>query len=111
MTYDFECKKCKTVYEAMTVFDKTGKYPGIVCSKCGSKSKTKLISACSFNFSNPVGTDRYDSASSGHDYRFKHKLPSVIAQRQAAEEAAAGITEPYNPINDLNHDSSWGPPE
>lgn len=103
-TYDFECKKCKSHYEARTSYDEKGKYAGVECPGCGSKSKKKLVSCCSFSFSNPVGTDRYENS---HDYRFHHKLPSVLAERQAAEEAAA-FEQPYNNINDLNIDSAWG---
>ena len=55
----------------------------------------------------PEGTDRWNSDSSGHDYRFHHNLPKVIAERQAAEEHG-GNAEPYNPINDLERNSSWG---
>lgn len=104
-TFEFQCKKCKTVYEERTSFDETGKYPSVICPKCSSKSKIKLISACGFSFSNPVGTDRYNNS---HDYRFHHKLPSVIAERQAAEIAAAQNPTPYEAINDLNTDAAWG---
>jgi putative FmdB family regulatory protein len=105
--YDFECKKCKSVYDEMTPFDKTGKYSKVVCPECGSKSKTKLMTTCGYAFANPVGTDRYNSESGGHQFRFQHKLPSVIAERQAAE-MAGGTAQPYNPINDLESDASWG---
>lgn len=102
--YDFECKKCKAHYDDFASYDETGKYPGVACPECGSKRKIKLISCCNFNFANPVGTDRYENS---HDYRFHHKLPSVLAERQAAEEAAAS-QQPYETINDLNIDSAWG---
>lgn len=109
-TYNFECKKCKITYEEMTPFDKTGKYPDVICPECGSKSKIKVMTSCNYAFANPEGTDRFTSESGGHDYRFRHKLPKVIKERQAAEEAASG-KQPYNQINDLNKDSAWGPPK
>lgn len=78
-----------------------------MCPNCGSKKKEKIISSCNFNFSNPIGTDRWNSETSGHDYRFKHKLPSVIEQRKNAE-IAAKKAEPYKKINDLNNNDAWG---
>ena len=106
--YDFECKKCKCTYEELAAFDETGKYPDVECPECGSKSKTKVMSSCSYNFSNPVGTDRWTSAAGGHDYRFRHNLPNVIKQREAAERASKGNPKPYKEIDYLNKDSSWG---
>lgn len=105
--YDFECKKCKKVYEEFTPYDETNKYKGVQCPDCGSKRKEKLVSACNFMFSNPQGTDRWNSDSCGHDYRFHHNLPKVIAERQAAEEHG-GSAEPYNQINDLENNDAWG---
>ena len=84
--YEFCCKKCKNVYEELTSHDPTGKYKDVACPSCKSKSKEKLMSACSYQFSNPEGTDRWNSESSGHDYRFHHNLPKVLAERQRAEE-------------------------
>jgi len=105
--YQFECKKCKAVYEDLCSYDKSGKYPDVKCPHCKSKSKTKLMSACNYTFANPVDTDRWNSDSSGHDYRFKHNLPNVIEQRKNAELANRGAL-PYNPINDLGNDNAWG---
>src|SRR4051812_9796960 len=102
--HEFECKKCKVVYEELVPMDKTNKHPGVKCPACGSKSKTKLMSAFGFTFANPVGTDKYNNS---HDIRFHHKLPSVLAERQAAEEAAAQ-QNPYDNLNDLNTDAAWG---
>jgi len=79
----------------------------VSCPNCSSSKKEKLISSCSFNFSNPVGTDRWNSQNSGHEYRFKHNLPNVIEQRKRAEIAQKTIS-PYNHIDDLNKNSSWG---
>ena len=105
--YQFECKKCKKEYEELCSYDAGGKYAEVRCPHCNSKQKTKLMSACNYAFANPEGTDRWNSESSGHDYRFHHNLPKVLAERQAAEEAGKN-PNPYNTINDLNHDSSWG---
>lgn len=105
--YDFRCKKCQLVYEETTPFDKSGKYPQIKCPNCKSKSKEKLITTCGYTFANPEGTDRWNSESSGHDFRFHHNLPNVLAQRKAAE-LAGGNANPYNQINDLENNDAWG---
>ena len=105
--YNFECKKCHIVYDEIVPYDETGKYKTVKCPSCNSKSKTKLLNACSFNFANPEGTDRWNSESTGHDYRFHHNLPKVIAERQAAEEASHVGANVYNPIDDISKASSW----
>jgi predicted nucleic acid-binding Zn ribbon protein len=106
-TYQFSCKQCNTVYEELCSHDPKGKYKGVICPKCKSKSKTKLMSACSYQFSNPEGTDRWNSESSGHDYRFNHNLPKVLSERQRAEEAGKN-PNPYNDINDIANNDAWG---
>jgi putative FmdB family regulatory protein len=107
-TYDFQCKKCEQVYEEMTPYDEKGKYPKVVCPHCGSKKKTKLVSTCHFQFANPEGTDRWNSDSSGHDYRFKHKQKDVLAEREAAQRASHMGSNVYNPINDLETPGVFG---
>ncbi len=93
--YEFSCKKCKKQYEDRCAFDPTGKYPKIVCPECGSKSKEKLISNCTFNFAQPEGTDRWNSVASGHDYRFKTNIPKVKAERAIAEAMSHMGSDPY----------------
>lgn len=109
--YNFECKnkKCGHLYEDLVSYDETGKYKGVKCPECGSAKKVQHMTACNFMFSNPVGTDRWNSETSGHEYRFKHNIPKVMAERQAAEMAShMGPTGGYNEINDLDNDASWG---
>jgi putative FmdB family regulatory protein len=106
-TYQFECKKCKAIYEELCSYDSTGKYPQVKCPKCKSKTKKKLMSSCNYQFTNPEGTDRWNNESSGHDYRFHHNLPKVLSERQRAEEAGKD-PNPYNNINDIVKDDSWG---
>lgn len=105
--YNFLCKKCNKVYDDLVAYDEKDKYPTVVCPFCNSKKKTKLMTACNFQFAQPEGTGRWISDAQGHDYRFKHNLPKVLKERQAAEEAGKSPM-PYNPINDLNSDTSWG---
>ncbi len=98
--YEFSCKNCKKKYDELVKYDETGKYPGVQCPDCGSKKKERLVSMVSFAFSNPVGTDRWNSESGGHDYRFKHNIPNVQRERQMAEMMANGDTAPYREIDD-----------
>jgi len=104
---DFECKSCKKIYEELVPYDETGKYKKVKCPNCNSSKKNKLMSGFAFNFSNPTDTDRWNSDSSGHDYRFHHNLPKVIDERRRAEEASHVGSNPYNQINDLDNDAAW----
>lgn len=58
------------------------------------------MSQCSFNFSNPVGTGRWNSDSTGHDYRFKHNIPNVKKQRKMAEAMSHMGSNPYGKSDD-----------
>lgn len=106
-TFSFSCKKCNVRYNDLVPFDPTGKYKDVSCPHCGSRSKTKLMTTCSFAFAQPEGTDKWNSESAGHDYRFKHKLPQVIEDRKNAELAHRGA-DPYNHIDDLGDDANFG---
>ena len=106
--YEFECKKCHIVYEDLVTWDETGKYKGVQCPSCASKRKTKLMSTCGFQFANPEGTDRWNSESNGHDYRFNHNLPKVLDERRRAEESSHMGPNVYAPQNDLEVDRNWG---
>lgn len=102
--YEFECKKCKVVYDALSNFDKTGKYKNVICPECGSKSKKKMMSSPNFAFSNPEGTDRWNNTSTGHDYRFKHKIHKVKQERKIAEAVSHMGTDPYGSADMLKKD-------
>jgi DNA-directed RNA polymerase subunit RPC12/RpoP len=94
--YEFECKKCKHKYDELVSYDPTGKYSGVRCPECKSKSKIKLMpSSFQFNFTNPEGTDRWNNGSTGHDYRFKTNLPKVLKERKNAELASHMGSDPY----------------
>lgn len=106
-TYNFECKnkKCGKTYEDFAFrFDESGKYPDIVCPHCRSKRKKQLMSAANFAFTNPVGTDRWNNTSTGHDYRFKHNIPKVKAEREMAEQFSHMGASPYGAIDDTHLD-------
>ena len=108
--YNFQCKnkKCGQVYEDLASWDETGKYPDVRCPHCNSKRKIQLATACNFQFSNPEGTGRWISDSTGHDYRFKHNLPKVLEERKKAELASKSGANPYRKIDDISSGNNFG---
>jgi len=102
--YEFNCKKCDKHYEALTSYDETGKYKDVQCPYCKSKRKEKLMSACNHTFSNPIGTDRWNSSASGHDYRFKHNIPNVQREREVAQQLSHMGSNPYGQSEMVNND-------
>jgi len=96
--YEFECKKCETVYSKIISFsnlDDKKAMRKVKCPKCKSSSKTKLISMPNFSFAQPEGTDRYNNS---HDYRFYHsheKPGGVREQRKTAEALSHMGSNPY----------------
>ena len=112
-TYEFQCKKCKAVYEELfRTFDEKAiakKVKVLKCPGCGSKSKKKLISNFGFQFGNPVGTDLWRES---HDFRFEHNKPKVRAERAAAaaHKGTNGKTNPtpYHKIDDISSGKHFG---
>lgn len=104
-SYDFKCDACDIRFQEITSYDEAGVYADVKCPDCGrSDKKTRLWVMCNFAFANPVGTDRWNSDAKGHDFRFKHNLPSVLNKRAQAEAAShmGGTSEIYGNNNDLN---------
>lgn len=101
--YEFECKSCNKQYDEISRYDETGMYEDVECPHCGSKKKDKLVSACNYTFTNPVGTDKWNSESTGHDYRFKYNIPKVKKEREVAE-AASHMGSPYDGRDELRND-------
>ena len=101
--FDFQCKSCKHEFEELTPYNESGVYTNVKCPACSSNKNKKIMSACRFNFSNPIGTDKWTSESTGHDYRFRYNLPKVIKQREMAERQSHMGSDPYNgkKINDI----------
>lgn len=102
--YDFECSDCKKKYSDLVKYDPTDLYSDVFCPFCKSNQKIKLANSCNFNFSNPVGTDRWTSDSTGHDYRFKHNIPKVKAERKMAEQLSHMGSNPYGDSDDIEMD-------
>lgn len=103
--YKFECKKCQKEFDELSNYDEENIYPSVECPFCGSKEKLKLATSSNFSFSNPVGTDRWNSSATGHDYRFKHNIPKVKKEREMAEALSHMGSNPYGKNNvekDLN---------
>lgn len=100
--YDFECKSCNKDYDALAKFDESGMYKDVKCPHCGSTEKDKLMSTCNHAFTNPEGTGRWENGQTGHDYRFKHNLPKVLAEREAAERKQLGIDGNPNPYGNID---------
>jgi putative FmdB family regulatory protein len=100
--YEFQCQKCNHKYDELCSYDETGKYPDVKCPECGSKKKDKLISNCSFQFAQPEGTDRWNSDSTGHDYRFKHNFPKVMKEREKAQQASHMGANPYGDTSEAD---------
>ena len=103
--YEFECKKCHYHYDVSSLMsEKEASVKKAKCGKCGSKSKQEVIHGANFNFTNPVGTDRWNSDSGGHGYRFNHNLPKVIEERKNAEIASHMGADPYGQAGMLYND-------
>jgi putative FmdB family regulatory protein len=101
--YQFRCKQdeCSFEFETLASYDATGVYPTVKCPKCGSLEKSKVITACSFKFGNPVGTDRWCDDYEGHQYRYDYNKEYVAKNREFAEKNSHVGASPYNEINDL----------
>ena len=103
-TFEFRCKDCNAEYDFLTAFDKTGKWSKVSCPHCSSNKKEKIMSVPQHSFVNPIGTDRWNSDSGGHGYRFDFNKPAVKAQRAIAEQMSHMGTDPYGGADMLAED-------
>lgn len=106
--YDFKCKKCDFEYEARSAIDPSGKYKNVKCPECKSSKKQQIIKGCSFNFTNPIGTDRWTSEEGGHQYRYDYNKPFVRKQREQAEKNSHMGSTPYENIDDVSSGKYFG---
>lgn len=93
-TYEFECKKCKSEYEEFVPYDATGKYKGVKCPSCGSKSKKKLMPS-KVAIGGPTS-----SKMDNFGYRAGFNMDKAQGERRAAEAASHMGTQPFNDIDD-----------
>lgn len=96
--YEFECKKCKSVYEELVKAWREDGIYDVECPKCQSTDKDKLISL-------PAELVNKDS----HDYKFKAMQPQLAQQRAAIEATSHMGAEPYNGIDDISSGENFNP--
>lgn len=110
--YELECKKCGFVYDVLcSMSEKEERVKNAKCEKCNSIKKEQIVGVPSFKFSNPVGTDRWNSESKGHDYRHNFNMDrkgGVRDQRKRAEEQSHVGAAPYNHIDDISSGKHFG---
>ncbi len=107
-----KCDKCEEVYDLWCgMAEKAESLKKSKCPSCGSKKKTEVMGCPSVKFTNPVGTDRWNSESKGHDYRFKHNMDKPGGprdQRAAAARASKVGANPYRKIDDISSGKHFG---
>lgn len=110
--YEMQCEKCSEVYDVHAqMTEKEITVQEASCPKCNSKQKIEIIGCPSVKFTNPVGTDRWNSESKGHDYRFKYNMDKPGGprdQRAAAARASKVGPNPYRKIDDISSGKHFG---
>lgn len=110
--YEMKCDGCGEVYDVWSsMASKDSSVAAAECPSCKSAHKTELIGCPSVSFSNPVGTDRWNSEAKGHDYRFKYKMDQPGGprhQRAAAARASKVGPSPYRKIDDISGGKHFG---
>ena len=109
--YEMKCENCQEIYDVWSsISKKEDSVKEASCPKCNSAEKSEIF-GCSVKFANPVGTDRWNSESKGHDYRFKYNMDKPGGprdQRAAAERASKVGKEPYRKIDDISSGKHFG---
>jgi putative FmdB family regulatory protein len=110
--YEMQCLNCEEVYDVWSkIAEKDESVKKAACPSCNSKKKEEIFGCPSVKFANPVGTDRWNSDSKGHDYRFKYNMDKpggTRDQRAAAERASKVGAEPYRKIDDISSGKHFG---
>ena len=110
--YDMVCDKCGQAYDVWCSMSKKEEaVKSASCPSCGSESKTEVVGCPSVSFADPVGTDRWNSESRGHDYRFKYNMDKpggTRDQRAVAARASKVGAEPYRRIDDISSGKHFG---
>lgn len=92
--YPFECKKCKKQYEeliSLKDYDGSGKFPKVKCPKCGSKSKTKLLTKATAMFGDWKSSDK----ALNYDYSAEARLSEAQDLRRKAQQKSHMGANPY----------------
>lgn len=104
--YDWECQDCGNEYDELSRYDETGEYPGVICPKCKSAKKIKLISRpAEAVFLQPEGTSKWNRS---HDLRYYKKLEKDRQNRELAEKTSHMGEKPYNDIDDISSGKYFG---
>lgn len=110
--YEFKCESCECIYDVWSsMAEKSSSVKKAGCPDCGSKKKSEVMGCPSVKFADPVGTDRWNSDSKGHDYRFKYNMDKpggTRDQRAAAARASKVGAEPYRRIDDISSGKHFG---
>lgn len=110
--YEMRCDGCGGDYDVWSSMSKKDEsVKEARCPSCGSGDKTEIVGCPSVSFTNPVGTDRWNSESRGHDYRFKHNMDKpggTREQRARAARASKVGAEPYRRIDDISSGKHFG---
>jgi putative FmdB family regulatory protein len=110
--YEVKCEKCEEAYDVWAkMTEKEDAIKEASCPKCNSNKKIEIVGCPSVKFTNPVGTDRWNSDSQGHDYRFKYNMDKpggTRDQRKAAEKASKVGPNPYRHIDDISSGKNFG---
>lgn len=106
--YPVECSKCGKEYEVHASMSGSDEAIKEAKCECGSKKKTRIVTAAPCTFVNPEGTRRWINTSTGHDYRYHAKaLPAALKQREAAEKFSK-TKNPYRQIDDISSGKHFG---
>lgn len=110
--YDMKCLKCECIYEvSSTISGKEENVKKAKCPECKSKRKEELIGVPGYKFNQVIGTDRYMSDGTGHDYRHNWNMDrkgGVRDQRKYAEANSHVGPKPYNDIDDISSGKYFG---
>jgi putative FmdB family regulatory protein len=105
-TYDFECRKCRRLYDALCPYDEAGRYAGVTCPHCNSGRKRRVYNGRGphVKFANPQGTSKWDSFT----YRAGYNMEKARGERRAAEAASHMGASPYAGVDDLSGGQYFG---
>jgi putative FmdB family regulatory protein len=109
--YEFNCEECNEIFDIWsTMAEKDENVKKSKCPNCESKKINEIL-GCSVKFANPIGTDRWNSDSKGHDYRHKYNMDrpgGVRDQRKHAETNSHVGKDPYRRIDDVSSGKHFG---